>query len=211
MKLIKNKHGLLHFEFSSRKEITMTMGRAQEFYESCHKHLRNRVFTLEMFLDTFTNDDGVVSYFDSWSGFNIPGQKLNEFFQKFYLTTREKKLLDAVYREVAGHQYYVIATIAGDGYALAHENIHAAWTLNATYRKAALRLVKGLNPKLFSSLKSILVGMGYSPTVVHDEINAYLSTSTLRELKQTFGVVFSKEDVKPFVSLAKEQLERFGD
>lgn len=204
MKVVSNKNNIIHLEFPSFKEITMTMGRPQEFYESGYKHLRNKVFTLEDFLDTFTNDDGDVSYYKSWAGFNVPGNKMEEFFKKFDLTKREDKLRKMINRLVKKGTYYIIATKAGDTPTIEHEVVHATFYLNAEYRKAALKLVKQLPPAVYDPIKKTLIDMGYAGAVIDDEVNAYLSTSSPAYLKKRFGFSPDASILKSFKQVAKD-------
>lgn len=184
----------------------MTMGRPEEFYESGHKHLRNKIFTLEQFIETFTNDDGDVSYYKSWSGFNIPGNKLQEFFTYFSLTKREDALRKLVNRTVKKGDYYVIATKEGDTPTIAHELVHANFYLNAEYRKQATYLVKKLDLYVKITMEDVLLEMGYAQAVVVDEINAYLSTSSRAYLKKRFKLDISAKVTGPFKKLAKTVL-----
>lgn len=184
----------------------MTMGRPEEFYESGHKHLRNKIFTLEQFIETFTNDDGDVSYYKSWSGFNIPGNKLQEFFTYFSLTKREDALRKLINRTVKKGDYYVIATKAADDLTIAHELIHAHYYLNLEYRRAAQKLVKELDKKIYTVIEKKLLEMGYAQAVIVDEINAYMSTSPASYMKKRFGLVLDKSKYDPFRKLAKTVL-----
>lgn len=204
MKVVSKKNNIIHLEFPSFKEITMTMGRVQEYYESGHKHLRNKVFTLEEFIDTFTDDDGDVSYYKSWSGFNVPGNKMVEFFNKFELTKRENKLRILIDKLVRNGTYYIIATKEGDNPTIDHEIVHARFYLDQDYRKAALTLVKQLPKAIYDPMKKTLIEMGYAGAVVNDEINAYLSTSSPKYLKDRFGLQIDKSILNSFKQVSKD-------
>lgn len=206
IKVLSKNNNILHLEFPTRKEITMTMGRPQEFYESGHKHLRNKVFTQEVFLDTFTNDDGDVNYFNSWSGFNVPGNKMEEFFTHFDdWTKREFLLRRAISDNINPYKdYYVIATIAGDTPTIDHELVHAHYYLNKDYQRAVKKLIKQLDPVICDSITKTLKEMGYAGQVVTDEINAYITTSSKTYMKKRFGIRLTSAIQNPFIDLARE-------
>lgn len=206
IKILSKTDNILHLEFPTRKEITMTMGRPQEYYESGHKHLRNKVFSQEVFLDTFTDDEGDVGYFKSWSGFNVPGGKMEEFFTRFDdWTKREFLLRRAISDNINPHKdYYVIATIAGDTPTIDHELVHAHYYLNKDYQRAVKKLIKGLDPKIRDTITRVLKEMGYAGQVVSDEINAYITTSSKTYMKKRFNLSITSAIQNPFIDLARE-------
>lgn len=201
MKLVRARNGMIMLEFPTRKELSMTMGRAQEYYESGNSKLRNKVFTLEQFIDAFTDDDGEVSYFKSWSGFNIPGHVLNMFFANFDLTSREKALRDLIAKNTPGNRFYVIAARKGDALTMDHEVAHAMFYLDEDYRKAASKLVKQMDPKLRKKLETTFKEWGYAREVYVDELNAYMSTSPADYMRKRFGLRGITKQMKPFIEL----------
>ena len=207
MKLLSNKNGMIMIGFPNRRELTMTMGRAQEFYESGNPRLRNKIFTQEQFLDAFTDEDGDVSYFKSWSGFNVPGDKLDEFAYHFSdLTDREHRLMDMVRRATNDRDnlpYYVIAARQDDVLTMQHEIAHAMFYLDDAYRKAATRLVRQMDKKLRGEMEAVFKEWGYARSVWVDELNAYLSTSPISYMRKRVGLNVASAHMKPFRQLFK--------
>lgn len=185
----------------------MTMCRPQEFFECDSLKLRNNQFTFEEFIDHFTDEKGKFTYFLDWSGFNIPGFILDSFFKKFELTRRENILRNLV-KKFSGQQYYVIATKKDDEMTVKHELVHAYYHMDPEYKKQADILIKNLEKPLRDKLVSVLKDWGYLKKVFYDEINAYLSTSSLSYLKSEFGMNFTQDCVKPFRRLANKRLRQ---
>lgn len=180
----------------------MTMCRMQEYYECDSVKLRNKIFTFEQFIDHYMEKDGSLDYFMMWSGFNVPGHVVDEFFKSFDLTQREKdvKLLTEKCRN---ELYYVIATRTDDDETLMHELAHAYYYLNPVYKQQVDVLVRSMRKDLRSQMTKRLKEMGYTNSVMVDEINAYMATSLYKYLKNDLEIELTRKDMKPFIDLAK--------
>ena len=205
MKLRLKQKNIVLLTFPTQKELILTMCRPQEFYEAATSKLRNNKFTYEEVIDFYMDTEGNLDYFNMWTGFNLPGHVMDEFFNRFDLTKREAKLKSAV-RKVAKGDYYVIAVKAGDDATLDHELVHAHFYLNADYKKKATSLVNGLPKNILKKITVQLKTMGYTSAVIKDEINAYLSTSKISWLNNDLELNLKKETIKPFIALAKTVL-----
>lgn len=203
---VYNKN-IVHLIFSNQKELTMTLCRPQEFYESDNIKLRNRIFTYEQFIDQYTHKDGCFDYFTNWGGFNLPCHVLEDFFDTFELTMRELKVRE-VTKKFKRKPYYLIGTRAGDDETLKHELIHAHYYLNPVYKQQVDVLVRSMNKDLKTQITFALKSMGYANHVITDEINAYMASSKLKYLKNELDLELTKADVKPFVDLAETVLRR---
>jgi len=200
---LKVYHGnILHLIFSSQKEMTVTMFRPQEYYECGSKQVRNKTFTFEDFLDFYAEEDGAVDYFEKVQGFNIPSDSLEDFFHKFDLSRREKKLYK-ITRKFISKPYYVLATKEGDATTLDHELAHAQYYLNSEYRIQAQSLIRNMRADLRRQIMQCLKDKGYDKSVIDDEINAFMSTSGLKYLRQNVKLNVNKIDITPFEDLAK--------
>ena len=202
MKVKTFNKNIFYLTFPSQKELVMTMCRMQEYYECNSVKLRNKVFTFEKFIDHYMEQDGSLDYFMLWSGFNIPGHVVDEFFKSFDLTQREidVKLRTEEYRNKL---YYVIATRANDDETLLHELAHAYYHLNPVYKQQVDVLVRSMRKELRSSLTDRLKEKGYANNVIVDEINAYIATSSYKYLKNDLELELTRKDMKPFIDLAK--------
>ena len=189
----------------------MTMFRIQEYYESPFLNIKNVVFSVEEFIDTHMDDCGYISYFHEWTGFNVSGKILNSFFRSFSVTERERNLLMAITEHVdLTDEYYLIAILDNDKLTLKHEYAHALWLIDPLYQNTAKVLMSGIPVKHHRKMTKILLKMGYDKSVVDDEINAYLSTSSKNDLIDTFDIE-DYDEIKNVVGklkkLFKEKLQ----
>ena len=208
MRLVHCQDGLIQLAFPTRKALTMTMGRPQEYYESGHANLYRQVFTVEEFLETFMTDDGEVEYYDRWVGFNVPGEILDAFFRDFDVTEREDELYRLVHSQIhQGDRYYVIASLEGDGATLDHELVHAHYYLDDDYREAANLLIADVPDDVCRALTASFENLGYAPEVWADEINAYLSTGTPEYMSNRFNLRGIEDVMAPFRALAATKLQ----
>ena len=205
MKVKVINDNIISLLFSTQKELTLTLCRPQEYYECNNIKLRNKVFTFDDFIDHYLDDDGHISYFSYWAGFNLPSNILEKFFKSFELTKREKKLYD-ITRKFSQQPYYVIATISDDFATMDHELVHAHYYLNPSYRQKVDTVVKHMRPELRKELSKVLKEMGYTREVIVDEINAYMATSSYKYLSEELELNVTRKDTKPFRTLAKSVL-----
>ena len=169
-----------HLEFESQKDLTSTLIRFQEHYES--PKFRGKIFSLDEFVSWYkTIKKGKFTYFTDWSGFNFPSTVLNPFQCGDFgqLTVREKTILR---RLPKSGKFYVVATHRNknqskDILVMRHELAHALFYLNPRYRKAALKILNKVKLKpIFKYLKSM---GGYCSEVLLDEAHAYLMVDSL--------------------------------
>jgi hypothetical protein len=171
VKLIKLKENLFQVDFDTQRELTRTMLRFQEFYES--PKFRGRAFSLREFKEWYRKENGVFNYYSYWEGFNFPDYIVNDFrFGKFkYLTKREMDLLKIL---PIGFKYYVIGTFnGGDNDVIEHELCHAEFYINSNYAKEVTDLILSYKKETLP-LREFLSKEGYHDGVHIDEINAYL-------------------------------------
>ena len=198
---------IIHLMFPNQKELTMTLCRPQEFYESNNSRLRNRIFTYEQFIDQHTYKDGCFDYFSYWGGFNLPGHVLEDFFDVFELTPREA-LVRKITKRYKRKPYYVIGTLCKDTETTLHETLHAYYYLDPVYKQQVDVLVRSMDKTLRSELTKKLKDMGYANHVITDEINAYMASSKYKYLKEELDLDVTRADMKPFVDLMKTIMRR---
>lgn len=167
--------------FTSQYEMAATFMRFQEYFES--PKFRGKIFTREEFMDWYARQKGRFTYFEDWSGFNIPGRILRIFYRgKFHpLTQKEEKLLRA-FRQIKGN-FYIIAALKTDAVTLRHEIVHALFYMNANYQKAVVRCFRQYN--IAKLRRAIVRSNGYHPDLALDELNAYILTgmSALNDIR----------------------------
>jgi hypothetical protein len=188
MKHIEMNHefSYLTILFDSRKEMTLTLCRMAEFYESVKPEINGKFFTLEQFIDSHTSSNGDCTYFSEWEGFNIPKESLDKFFSLYrgHETSRESKIKTLL------HQYnpkYIIAIDpSSDISTLLHEKCHAHYSLSPMYKVRVNELLEHVTSAQYYIIKESLMNEGYSEQVIEDEIQAYFATSTDKELDDLF-------------------------
>jgi hypothetical protein len=153
--------------FDTQYALASTFLRFQEHYES--PKFRNRVFSLETFMDWYAARHGAFTYYEDWAGFNVPSTTFDAFRAGRFdpLLEKERRLLRLFERE--REPFYVIGT-ASDA-ELTHELAHAFYFTRPAYRREVRAAVRGHDT---STLQKHLREMGYHRAVVADEVQAYL-------------------------------------
>src|SRR5262245_51147422 len=98
--------GIFLVRFDAQYALASTFLRFQEHYES--SRFRDRVFSLEEYMDWYAGRFGAFTYFEDWSGFNVPSSALEPFYQGRFdpLLRKERRLLALFAR--ARRPFYVI-------------------------------------------------------------------------------------------------------
>ncbi len=209
-KPIKN---CLLLEFETRKELTLTFCRVEEYYEG-KPSVNGKYITLEKFIDEFMTDDGVIDYFYSWSGFNIPGKYFKEWFGQNASdkTKWEIQLANVVSNKIdMTKPFYVIGALKGADAVISHELAHALYSLNEKYKSAMSTLnleFRNIQLGEYNKIIKKLKNMGYGDNVAQDELQAYMSTSTKKELVDRFGVDYTK--IAAFVRKYRKVLQEYN-
>lgn len=207
-KLLTPMEDVYHLRYANQRDLTQSMMRLQEYYEGVSKDIRGRYFTLEQFLHQFTDADGGFYYTQIWGGFNVPGEVVERwaalFKPKDGLTDKENQLLDAIMRRRKGKsgKWYLIATSGErDQRTLNHELAHARYYLDSDYRSRCDALTAEMPKRSRKRMEKVLLKMGYNTEVLPDEIQAYLSTSTPKDLSDRFG--FKDDNCKQIIKAMK--------
>lgn len=156
-------------------ELTSTFVRLQEFYESPYLNIRGQKFTLEEFMDAYAKDHNGFTYFTDWTGFNVPGHIVNEFYNTQSLFSKKElnlwRLINSSV-DITNTKYYIIGVVEGDIAAIIHEVAHALYYLNPSYNKEIRVLAEGYEKKNPNKVKKMLK-QGYDMLFIIDEIQAY--------------------------------------
>ena len=192
-------------EFDNQFELTSTLLRFQEFYES--PKFKGKIFTLDEFKRWYSKLKGSFSYYKDWNGFNIPSRILKPFYLgKFNpLSDKEKQILELFKSEkendyiIAIHKSGIFRFSYFRKMLLNHEIAHALFHTNKKYKKECLNLIRKYN--LEEAKKKLLKSGGYSKEVLEDEIQAYSITSGRLRPKIPYKL---KKSIR---KLFKEQLQ----
>lgn len=195
MKIIKHRvaKGVYLLRFKTQYELAATFLRVQEHYKSPKFH--GRIFTLEQYMDWYVARYGSFSYYQDWSGFNVPSTAFQPFYDGKFdpLTEKEKQLL-RLFRGLR-ERFYVIG-VYDHSRSLTHELAHALFFVDTAYRAAVRKAMRGYNT---SVLERQLVAAGYARHVVPDEVQAYLiapsgklgaASRPLEPLRRTLRALF---------------------
>lgn len=220
---------VFHLKLPSQYLLAMTFIRMQEFYESPFRHIRRRYFTLDEYMDTYSERFENFSYTIDNCGFNVPGSLVCAFYNLFFiekndLTFRERDLLLSLmkkqiikleanedgefYFKQNDKKFYLIGTF--QKYDLKHEVCHAFYYLYPDYKNSVLELLK--KTKKIDILKERVLEIGYCKYQLIDECQAYLSTADKSYAKVKFGMadewyVISRKFKKLFKDKMKEARE----
>jgi hypothetical protein len=159
--------GIFLLRFPTQYELACSFLRVQEHYES--SRFRNRVFSLEDYMDWYASKCGAFTYFEDWSGFNVPSSAFQAFKDGQFdpLMKKEARLLRQ-FRSTS-EPFYVIG-VASDR-DLKHELAHAMFFTRPDYKRAVLAAMGDYDT---SALEGKLARMGYHRQVLRDEAHAYL-------------------------------------
>ncbi len=186
---------IVHLHFETQYHLTSAFVRMQEFYESPFPEIRGQVFTLIEFMDRYadSNKSKKFTYFTDWAGFNIPGNVLSDFFDRFYdegLSSKESAIWNTVgrFHDAGDRDYYIIGTYGDATGYVEHELAHAYYYLNPVYRKFCDEIYAGLDPEVKAKVAVGLLEMGYTEEVIGDETQAYFATDAEDILRKRFGL-----------------------
>lgn len=187
--------GLVHLRFDTQYQLASSFIRIQEFYESCFDEFRRKYFTLDDCMDKYAEvNNNIFSYFEDWSGFNVPGDVFEKFFKLFNKDLRYKEQI--IYEHVRDElvyargninydsfptNYYVIASCKDDvdqRGVIDHEIAHGLYYLVPEYREE----MNAITTRVPDSFKKALSESHYTDEVLDDELQAYFATSTMESL-----------------------------
>lgn len=203
----------LLFEFYTQKDLALSFCRVEEFYEGNPK-VNGKYLILEEFLDHFMDKNGKINYFEYWNGFNIPGNTFTQWFNKN--ASDKTKWETALAEEVSAKldmskPFYVIGGKKGDMNTIDHEIAHALYYMNGDYKALMLNLIYDFykqDRKNYTKMVNKLKKMGYGNNVIKDEVQAYMSTSTKKELVEKFGMDY--ETGLPMAKQFRKVLSRYN-
>lgn len=171
MKIGKHKvaRGIYLLRFETQYELAATFLRVQEHYESPRFH--GRIFSLEQYMDWYAATHGNFTYYQDWSGFNVPSTALRPFRDGKFdpLSEKEKRLVRLFER--AREPFYVIGVFGRAAQSLTHELAHALFFTDADYGQAVREAMRDYDTR---PLQREIREAGYADHVVPDETQAYL-------------------------------------
>lgn len=177
-KLSEVKPNIFFLDFKDPYNLAMHFVRFQEYYESPSKKFRCKDFDIFDFMEAYSKKygNGIFTYPKDWGGFNIP----SKVFYNCLIGIKDKNKYDIamadVYNKISvkTNSFYIIGSVGSE--ALAHEIAHGLYYTNKQYKKEMLDLVNNLDKSFYNKFTKYLIKIGYTKSVLKDEVQAYLST-----------------------------------
>jgi hypothetical protein len=170
---------IILLEFEDQELMTKSFMRMQEHYES--PKFKDKIFTYKEFSDWYSSEnDGIMSYFTDWEGFNLPSYVLKPFYDGLFseISTFETNILNSlkVYYDL-GESFYIIGALKGFEACLEHEVMHGLYYANEDYKN----IVEGYLDRFLTQterlgLEAHFKFLGYHKSVWRDEMQAYLGS-----------------------------------
>lgn len=195
MEKISDKIHLLIFD--NQFEITSTMIRFQEHYES--PYFKDKIFSLEEFKSWYIENSpngkktGEFTYYSDWNGFNIPSQVLKPFYEGLFEDISENEQLILKKFKNERDNFYIIGVHGAfekPEELLRHEIAHALFSTDKNYKREVLSAISQHDvQELKKEIKQL---GGYHDDVLEDEVHAYIIDST-RDFKAKINNELSKK------------------
>lgn len=158
----------------------MLFCRAQEYYESPNKKVRGKDFSIWDYMKWYSKEYGRgFSYGVDWSGFNIPFDIIWKCYNECEMETPYDETMWEILVTIGNKcepnkKVYVIGAGDTNGWTFQHEVCHGLWYTNSQYKKEAKSVLNTIDKNDYSIFKQNLLDMGYTDSVIDDEIQAYL-------------------------------------
>jgi hypothetical protein len=175
--------------------------RCQEYYESNFSEIRGKNFDLFEYMEIYRKrkGSGVFTYPNDWSGFNVPGQIIENCINDVFcqnsglLPTGYDYIMESVISQIKGkikpnNRWYLLGADKESSKIMEHEMCHALYYTNSKYRKEKSSMIKEMHEVISQKMRGILLNMGYCKGVLNDEIQAYLSTGLTVEMLKIRGI-----------------------
>lgn len=190
--LKKVYNGIYLLEFNSHIDLVSHFMRFQEIYESQNPNFNHKPFELIDFIKwyTETNSDSYnFSYYSDWAGFNIPLNIITDFYDKI----SDKNSHDHFMKSIAEYiekdcniPAYLIGAQSGNNTTMRHEVAHGLFYTDHEYKDAMLKIISTINKDKINDMYEILTGLGYSESVLDDEVQAFAATGLYGTMKRSF-------------------------
>jgi hypothetical protein len=167
----------------------MLFCRVQEYYESPNPQFRGKNFSIWDYIEWYSREHkDVFTYAFDWGGFNIPlktawdcYEKLKEYESPYdkvmddIIGTIELKMFNK--KNTRNWNGYIIGADSTESDTFEHEICHGLYATNKEYKLLVDEVTETISTKDYLTFKTNLIKMGYTDSVVDDEIQAYLTTN----------------------------------
>jgi hypothetical protein len=180
---------IYHFIFRTKRDMNLAMMRISEFQDSPHKQIKGQYFTYADFLEAYVDEDGKLDYFNYWEGHNFTKELVLDFYEKFKVENTfnevEALVIQVSQNSQDYHKKVFIAHVEGDHATFNHEEAHAKFYFNETYKDAMIKKFSQVRYELLEKITSDL-NLRYGSSVIVDETQAYFTTADDTELIEMF-------------------------
>ena len=191
----------------------MLFCRVQEYYESPNPQFRGKNFSIWDYIEWYSREhNDVFTYTFDWGGFNIP---LEIAYTCYDTLTDVYTPYDEIMEEIV-QKVYEMNGYSADGYIIGapttedetfeHEVCHGLYATNKEYKGLVDEITETIEWQDYLKFEGNLLDMGYTASVIPDEIQAYLSTN-YEYSKFSKGV--SKKKCKEFHKQYKKVFEQY--
>lgn len=190
----------------------MTFCRVQEFYESPNKKFRGKDFSIWDYMKWYSSEyKRGFSYGVDWSGFNIPYDVIEKCYDLQVMSeTPYDDEMYYIFNKISDMKKdgkaYIIGADSLDSDTFNHEICHGLYYTNNQYKQLVNEITLTIPTKNYSVFQKNLIDMGYTESVVEDEIQAYLTTNWNY---QRFRGGVSKQDCKELHNEYKKVFKSF--
>lgn len=167
----------------------MLFCRAQEYYESPNETFRENEFSIWNYMKWYSEEYGKgFTYGNDWSGFNIPFDVIWECYSSSSMLSigEWETPYDAYMWEILvqidnirayrddENRAYIIGVGNIEDETFQHEVCHGLYYIDDEYKTKVDRATKLIREPHYTIFKNNLIKMGYTDSVIDDEIQAYL-------------------------------------
>ena len=192
----------------------MLFCRVQEYYESPNPQFRGKNLSIWDYIEWYSREHGdVFTYTFDWGGFNIPLNVAESCYSKllkkgeFTPYDLEMNYIVKTIRGMVGNgKAYIIGAPTTEDETFEHEVCHGLYATNKEYKALVDEITETIEWQDYLKFEKNLLDMGYTASVIPDEIQAYLSTN-YEYTKFSKGV--SKKKCKEFYKQYKKVFEQY--
>jgi len=157
--------------------------RYQEFYEGASENIRGKRFSIDEYInwyqDFYKNKD-LFTYGYDWCGFNIPSTSIEDCLSSIKDPNEYDRIMKNIFwickMDNSDKDFYLLGVDSLDSDLLEHEMAHGMYFTDPDYKLSMDEITESLPRKTYSSLRKVIINLGYNNIVVNDEIQAYMST-----------------------------------
>jgi hypothetical protein len=178
--------------------------RLQEYYESASQEFQGQKFTWDKYMQWYKSADSpygekeVFTYGSDWSGFNLPSESIENCMKEIDDPNFYDEVMVSIITEIKEHEdgkFYLIGVdeldVSND--LLDHELAHGFYYTDDLYRSKMNGLISFMDQEARESIAKTIVEIGYNPSVVKDETQAYLSTGLIDRMDKDLLSKYTKE------------------